>query len=227
MSNLSQVEYARLKLKSKYGTLTPQEKATLSAYENQQNGSFESMPSQTMQSADNAPILQCPYCGHATIETQIMSDVTQRKPLTVMAMILTPFIAFCIGAMSQNLATRIIVGIIIFVSLFIPLWAMLRGPYSVTHKYYVCKRCGYAERDTKWKYVNDGGKAFESIIAGVLLAIILAFSVVMVVRNVQLPSFPTDNMPAIENNAGVDGNGGKQVIEDLGDGTILIGGIMK
>ena len=83
------------------------------------------------------------------------------------------------------------------------------------------------ERDTKWKYVNDGGKAFEGIIAGVLLAIILAFSVVMVVKNVQLPSFPIDNMPAIENNAGVDGNGGKQVIEDLGNGTILIGGIMK
>lgn len=71
------------------------------------------------------------------------------------------------------------------------MWAFYRGNYSVTHKYYVCKRCGYAERDTKWKIVNDGGKAIEAVAMGIGLTLVLIFSVFMISKNVDFSSMPT------------------------------------
>ena len=207
MTNLTKEEYARLHLKAKRGMLTAEERAALEAYE----AAAQPAP-QTPVPADTETLLCCPYCGHATITTQIVSDVTYRKP------------AFLL----RNMFVTVLALIVVIVSALVPMWAFYRGNYSVTHKYYVCKRCGYAERDTKWKIVNDGGKAIEAVAMGIGLTLVLIFSVFMISKNVDFSSMPTWDIPAVEdtnggNVQGTDG-GGEQTIEDLGNGTILMHG---
>ena len=209
MTNLTKEEYARLHLKAKRGMLTAEERAALEAYE----AAAQPAP-QTPVPADTETLLCCPYCGHATITTQIVSDVTYRKPATVIAMMFAPLIAVVLAFLLRNM--------------FVTVLALIN--YSVTHKYYVCKRCGYAERDTKWKIVNDGGKAIEAVAMGIGLTLVLIFSVFMISKNVDFSSMPTWDIPAVEdtnggNVQGTDG-GGEQTIEDLGNGTILMYGDM-
>lgn len=158
MSDLTPDELARLRLKAKHGMLTAEERAALEAYE----AAAQPAP-QTPVPADTETLLCCPYCGHATITTQIVSDVTYRKPATVIAMMFAPLIAVVLAFLLRNMFVTVLALIVVIVSALVPMWAFYRGNYSVTHKYYVCKRCGYAERDTKWKIVNDGGKAIEEM----------------------------------------------------------------
>lgn len=66
MTNLTKEEYARLHLKAKRGMLTAEERAALEAYE----AAAQPAP-QTPVPADTETLLCCPYCGHATITTQI------------------------------------------------------------------------------------------------------------------------------------------------------------
>lgn len=225
MTNLTKDEYARLHLKAKRGMLTAEERAALEAYE----AAAQPAP-QTPVPADTETLLCCPYCGHATITTQIVSDVTYRKPATVIAMMFAPLIAVVLAFLLRNMFVTVLALIVVIVSALVPMWAFYRGNYSVTHKYYVCKRCGYAERDTKWKIVNDGGKAIEAVAMGIGLTLVLIFSVFMISKNVDFSSMPTWDIPAVEdtnggNVQGTDG-GGEQTIEDLGDGTILMYGDM-
>ena len=93
MTNLTKEEYARLHLKAKRGMLTAEERAALEAYE----AAAQPAP-QTPVPADTETLLCCPYCGHATITTQIVSDVTYRKPATVIAMMFAPLIAVVVCA---------------------------------------------------------------------------------------------------------------------------------
>ena len=144
MTNLTKEEYARLHLKAKRGMLTAEERAALEAYE----AAAQPAP-QTPVPADTETLLCCPYCGHATITTQIVSDVTYRKPATVIAMMFAPLIAVVLAFLLRNMFVTVLALIVVIVSALVPMWAFYRGNYSVTHKYYVCKRCGYAERDTK------------------------------------------------------------------------------
>lgn len=220
MASLTKEEYARLHLKAKRGMLAAEERAALEAYE----AAAQPAP-QTPVPADTETLLCCPYCGHATITTQIVSDVTYRKPATVIAMMFAPLIAVVLAFLLRNMFVTVLALIVVIVSALVPMWAFYRGNYSVTHKYYVCKRCGYAERDTKWKIVNDGGKAIEAVAMGIGLTLVLIFSVFVISKNVDFSSMPTWDIPAVEdtnggNVQGTDG-GGKQTIEDLGDGTIL------
>lgn len=179
MTNLTKEEYARLHLKAKRGMLTAEERAALEAYE----AAAQPAP-QTPVQADTETLLCCPYCGHATITTQIVSDVTYRKPATVIAMMFAPLIAVVLAFLLRNMFVTVLALIVVIVSALVPMWAFYRGNYSVTHKYYVCKRCGYAERDTKWKIVNDGGKAIEAVAMGIGLTLVLIFSVFMISKNV-------------------------------------------
>ena len=170
------------------------------------------------------------YKRKGPITTQIVSDVTYRKPATVIAMMFAPLIAFVLAFLLRNMFVTVLALIVVIVSALVPMWAFYRGNYSVTHKYYVCKRCGYAERDTKWKIVNDGGKAIEAVAMGIGLTLVLIFSVFMISKNVDFSSMPTWDIPAVEdtnggNVQGTDG-GGEQTIEDLGNGTILMYGDM-
>ena len=178
MTNLTKEEYARLHLKAKRGMLTAEERAALEAYE----AAAQPAP-QTPVPADTETLLCCPYCGHATITTQIVSDVTYRKPATVIAMMFAPLIAVVLAFLLRNMFVTVLALIVVIVSALVPMWAFYRGNYSVTHKYYVCKRCGYAERDTKWKIVNDGGKAIEAVAMGIGLTLVLIFSVFMISKN--------------------------------------------
>ena len=141
-----------------------------------------------------------------------------------------PLIAVVLAFLLRNMFVTVLALIVVTVSALVPMWAFYRGNYSVTHKYYVCKRCGYAERDTKWKIVNDGGKAIEAVAMGIGLTLVLIFSVFMISKNVDFSSMPTWDIPAVEdtnggNVQGTDG-GGEQTIEDLGNGTILMYGDM-
>lgn len=186
MTNLTKEEYARLHLKAKRGMLTAEERAALETYE----AAAQPAP-QTPVPADTETLLCCPYCGHATITTQIVSDVTYRKPATVIAMMFAPLIAVVLAFLLRNMFVTVLALIVVIVSALVPMWAFYRGSYSVTHKYYVCKRCGYAERDTKWKIVNDGGKAIEAVAMGIGLTLVLIFSVFMISKNVDFSSMPT------------------------------------
>lgn len=222
MANLSKEEYARLRLKAKRGLLTSDEKAALEAYE-----SAPQTAPQTPVPADTETLLCCPYCGHAAITTQIVSDVTYRKPSTVIAMMFAPLVAVVLAFLLRNMFVTVLALIVVIVSALVPMWAFYRGNYSVTHKYYVCKRCGYAERDRKWKIVNDGGKAIDAVVMGIGLTLVLIFSVFMISN---FSSMPTWDIPAVEDTNGgnaqdTDG-GGKTTIEDLGSGTILMYGDM-
>ena len=98
MTNLTKEEYARLHLKAKRGMLTAEERAALEAYE----AAAQPAP-QTPVPADTETLLCCPYCGHATITTQIVSDVTYRKPVTVIAMIFAPLIAVVLAFLLRNM----------------------------------------------------------------------------------------------------------------------------
>lgn len=97
MTNLTKEEYARLHLKAKRGMLTAEERAALEAYE----AAAQPAP-QTPVPADTETLLCCPYCGHATITTQIVSDVTYRKPATVIAMMFAPLIAVVLAFLLRN-----------------------------------------------------------------------------------------------------------------------------
>ena len=209
MTNLTKEEYARLHLKAKRGMLTAEERAALEAYE----AAAQPAP-QTPVPADTETLLCCPYCGHATITTQIVSDVTYRKPATVIAMMFAPLIAVVLAFLLRNMFVTVLALIVVIVSALVPMWAFYRGNYSVTHKYYVCKRCG--------------GKAIEAVAMGIGLTLVLIFSVFMISKNVDFSSMPTWDIPAVEdtnggNVQGTDG-GGEQTIEDLGNGTILMHG---
>ncbi len=98
MTNLTKEEYARLHLKAKRGMLTAEERAALEAYE----AAAQPAP-QTPVPADTETLLCCPYCGHATITTQIVSDVTYRKPATVIAMMFAPLIAVVLAFLLRNM----------------------------------------------------------------------------------------------------------------------------
>ncbi len=98
MTNLTKEEYARLHLKAKRGMLTAEERAALEAYE----AAAQPAP-QTPVPADTETLLCCPYCGHATITTQIVSDVTYRKPVTVIAMMFAPLIAVVLAFLLRNM----------------------------------------------------------------------------------------------------------------------------
>ena len=128
MTNLTKEEYARLHLKAKRGMLTAEERAALEAYE----AAAQPAP-QTPVPADTETLLCCPYCGHATITTQIVSDVTYRKPATVIAMMFAPLIAVVLAFLLRNMFVTVLALIVVIVSALVPMWAFYRGNYSVTH----------------------------------------------------------------------------------------------
>ena len=103
MTNLTKEEYARLHLKAKRGMLTAEERAALEAYE----AAAQPAP-QTPVPADTETLLCCPYCGHATITTQIVSDVTYRKPATVIAMMFAPLIAVVLAFLLRNMFVTVL-----------------------------------------------------------------------------------------------------------------------
>lgn len=151
MTNLTKEEYARLHLKAKRGMLTAEERAALEAYE----AAAQPAP-QTPVPADTETLLCCPYCGHATITTQIVSDVTYRKPATVIAMMFAPLIAVVLAFLLRNMFVTVLALIVVIVSALVPMWAFYRGNYSVTHKYYVRLRCSRMTRSSSdcWKGWN-------------------------------------------------------------------------
>lgn len=167
MTNLTKEEYARLHLKAKRGMLTAEERAALEAYE----AAAQPAP-QTPVPADTETLLCCPYCGHATITTQIVSDVTYRKPATVIAMMFAPLIAVVLAFLLRNMFVTVLALIVVIVSALVPMWAFYRGNYSVTHKYYVCKRCwrcGFRVCPDRrsWRVVGSARRPFRLGLPGV------------------------------------------------------------
>lgn len=227
-TNLTPDEVARLRMKAKHGTLTADERVQYDAYEAEQRSVV-----QVEAQKETASIIQCPYCGHASIGVQIVSDVTQRNPYIVMAMMFAPLIVTLVGWLIMFFShdeSELSFGlsatwVFLFFVTLIPLWVFYRGPHSVTHRYYVCKRCGYVERDETWKIVNNGGGDIAMAVGkSIGFAVMLIIMVVMVLAvGENLKSKPSSSANNSSISEGFDSqSGGHQTIEDLGNGTILI-----
>lgn len=169
MNGSQSLEQSWLQFKSKFLPLTAAETAIL-------NSDF-GVKNESVVSENGVSHLKCPNCGNTDMVTQVVSDVTYRKSLTVVWMMFAPVFALSCALLFRHAAVFLIAVFVFVISLFVPTWALFRGARSVTHKYYVCDECGYVERDSKWKIENNGGTPVEAIGLGLVLAIVLIASI--------------------------------------------------